>query len=634
MANWFLEYKGENKSFREWGLSTDFKPVLNSTALDYATLTDLTAAHDEDDKFEYGSTVIIRKDDEAFFSGRIVEPQPIAGPRMEAKTYKVVGPWYYLEEHTFQISIIIYALNFLTGKVGQTTEWSTHMLLNLKAGPLLATVREQVVAVIDYILSQYPAGSKPFQKGTILPGHAVYPPTKEALDQTCAQVVRDELTYAPDAVTWFDYSTVPPTLNIDVQANLAVETLVVDGKSIKDVSLKERKDLQRPCVAIRYETKATYNGEEKHSINTDIYPPDKTGRELHALTVTVPLQGVNVTTTKQPLSVKIIAALNVNADVQKGWWLARYPHLAGPNVRNLVISGAARTKGTFNPELPHEVAGGAITPWMVAEQGVKAEEVVYQCTASYELYNGATLQNMPANEPLSANFTATDGTNKTYEHVDSVEDGDPQPIGLAKFIYDALNIPQFEGTITIKTTEVGTNLRPGKAVNVLGSHPKYATMKAMIQGVSYDIDRGITSITVGPAGHLSIPDLVSLLKVGRVRRRSVPLKTFTEGELPSSGVTELGKDTANKDSTSSHGGFRYFTVLNGSNAIIADGVAGSLSIRDNSAAVAKGVSIDLASCVGSGVPRLLTVREVPVCERVGGVDTLRKKLFICSDTYD
>jgi hypothetical protein len=172
-------------------------------------------------------------------------------------------------------------------------------------------------------------------------------------------------------------------------------------------------------------------------------------------------------------------------------------------------------------------------------------------------------------------------------------------------------------------------------VNVTGSVAAYATMKAMIQSVSYDVQRGYTTITVGPPGHLSIPDLVSLLKVGRVRRRSVPLKTFTEGALPANGQTELGKDTANKDSTSAHGGFRYFAVIQGNYSIVADGVGGVLSIRDTSVSgKGKGVTLDIAACVGSGQPRMLNVQEVPVCENVGGVDTKRKKLFVCSETYD
>jgi hypothetical protein len=625
---WSLTYGGTNKAFKAWGLSLDVQPTFSSQAPDELTLTDLSMPFDADDRFAYGSTVDIWNDAVKVFSGTILDPTPSGGASSENKTYRVAGPWYYLEEHVFQQSIVCYNLNLLSNQVAQTTEWSTHLILNLKVGPALATIREQIVTVLDYVLAQYGVGAKPFQKGKILVGHNLYPNAREILDVTCAEVIRGQLVYAPDAVTWFDYSTSPPTLHIEVQKNLTTETLAVDGLTVEQVTLKERKDLQRPCVAIRYETKSTFNGQEKSSVATDIYPADKTGRELHALCVTVPLLGVEVTTTKAEVLTRQIDALSADAATQKAWWLARYPNFSNTQVEDFTIVSASKKAGLL--DLAYEIVGGGVADWMV---DVAVEEQTFEAMVTYKT-RGANGQlfRVTTPEPLTAQFKATNLPGREYETVDSFEEADPQPIGLARFVYDSINIPQYEGRIVIKEVEAGTQWRPGKVVNLTNTAAKYATMKALVQSVSQDIHAGRTTITVGPPSHLSIPDLISLMNVGRIRRRFTPLKRMTEGDLGSGGQVELSKHTANKDSTSSIGGHSFFAVASGAVVGILDAPGKTLSIIENGN---KGVAINTAACEGPvGTPRVLGVREVGVCEKVNGVDTPRKMLVVGSVSYD
>ena len=79
----------------------------------------------------------------------------------------------------------------------------------------------QIIEALGWALKPFTdaAAPAPFQIGTVTP--ALVPPFKEVRDITCAEVIHQMLRWSPDAVTWFDYTTSPPTFHCNVRANLA-----------------------------------------------------------------------------------------------------------------------------------------------------------------------------------------------------------------------------------------------------------------------------------------------------------------------------------------------------------------------------------------------------------------------------
>ena len=70
------------------------------------------------------------------------------------------------------------------------------------------------------------------------------------------------LRWSPDAVTWFDYTTSPPTFHCDARANLETQPLALNGGDlIRDLRVNPRYDLLTPYVLINYEQTTTVNGQ-------------------------------------------------------------------------------------------------------------------------------------------------------------------------------------------------------------------------------------------------------------------------------------------------------------------------------------------------------------------------------------
>lgn len=70
----------------------------------------------------------------------------------------------------------------------------------------------QIIEALNWALKPFAtSGQFPFQIGTVSPN--VDCPIDEVRDITCAEVIHKMLRWTPDAVTWFDYSTSPPTFN-------------------------------------------------------------------------------------------------------------------------------------------------------------------------------------------------------------------------------------------------------------------------------------------------------------------------------------------------------------------------------------------------------------------------------------
>ncbi len=74
------------------------------------------------------------------------------------------------------------------------------------------------------------------------------------------------------------------------------------------------------------------------------------------------------------------------------------------------------------------------------------------------------------------------------------------PYGLAGYIYNIENIPQYEGSYSIQEEEITDMCPVGSALNLTGSaNPAWAAMKAQVQSVHYDIKTGRTDLRFGPA---------------------------------------------------------------------------------------------------------------------------------------
>jgi len=157
----------------------------------------------------------------------------MGSPTAEQMDYVVSGPWWYLEHLLFQQPYRIitgYTTASPPAPIYDTTQSTTHLFLNIApvdyATPNpppfadMLTTGQQIIEALNWTLRPFLDNSTPppFAIGTITPN--AYVPHDEVRDITCAEVVHKELRWTPDAVTWFDYTTTPPTFHCVRRADM------------------------------------------------------------------------------------------------------------------------------------------------------------------------------------------------------------------------------------------------------------------------------------------------------------------------------------------------------------------------------------------------------------------------------
>lgn len=558
MAVWTLEWTRrtsgaqETRTFAGWGLEGPKIRYVSQDA-DVATFKYIGTWEGANGLFQYGDPVRILKDGAAWWTGTIVRRPLAAMPASEEMLFEARGPWLYLEEHEFQVPWQSWHT--------QVPEaiFNTHIIYNTSDGVTLVSTRTTMMYVLDYLLSQYAgvaAASRPFQYAAedILPGVELFVPAHEARDLTCAGALKMLLRWHRDAVVWFDYSQTPPALHIGRQVGLEEVSLALPragaNGAVQEFELQPREDLRRPSVVIRYERRNTVNGEGKLAISVDAYPPGSTGREFGAWTMSVDLLGFNKTTVRASLLCRTKNYFDT------GWWMNHEPKLSGDNIANVTIEGVkVLTPLQFvtgssplievsaipgAPLLERELVEGSIAPWMELEDGSEVEwrHEVMTAKASFDHYSGpvgnaGSILIGRVTMDVSARVIATNAPNgeSSYEATESIEGGDPQPVGLAQYLYEQVSGLEYSGAVSLVEEEVGGQVRIGKALNLTGGEAAWAGMRAMVQGVVEEIETGTTLIEVGPPDVLGAQDLVELLKVGRTRARWTNPRVAEDGEL-------------------------------------------------------------------------------------------------------
>lgn len=98
-------------------------------------------------------------------------------------------------------------------------------------------------------------------------------------------------------------------------------------------------------------------------------------------------------------------------------------------------------------------------------------------------------------------------------------DGEPEPvpIGLATQYYNSLNFVAWEGEIGLQERECSGLVRPGQKLLLSNGRAEWATMLAVVQEVTEELDTGRTTIQLGLPAYLGANDFVDLMT--KVRER-------------------------------------------------------------------------------------------------------------------
>lgn len=550
---------------------------------DSLTLTKAVSKFDATTDIPYGQLIALQdnRGQTRFVGTRIVVPAS-ASASEEVQEYEFLGPWHWLQRIVYRQT---WKQLLVDGQLVPRT--TSHLLLN---GTDYRTVGLQIADAANFAIGQ----GAPFQLGTIdIP---IVPFMTEITDQTCAQVIADQLRFAPDAVAWFDYSTNTPTLHVRQASNLTPVSLTLGpGQPIsiadEGISITARPDEQVASVSLRYERTDTQDGKEYLKLAEDVYPVGSPGTGLNAVHATITLAGYNRTTVRASIVCEQIDTGSVD------WWKRVVPRLDDPRIKNLAISNVERViagsrsefnpNGDFSSEHPRMLVEGQLAEWMsdVTDNALQWEQEEISAEFTFDLdvdpSSGVKLEKVSKLRiPVQlVSTTAPDGES-SYWALESEEEGEQAPAGLAQYLYESMSPLQYEGSVSTTQQEVTGYIGPGNRLNILGTQDvAHASMNARVQSVDEYIDSGSTSVRFGATPSLSLGSILEFMRATRHRRRWTRSQVQENGENPSNTTVELGQATANINTVEGDRQNKLFACVDGQARLEMDASKRKLTIE-------------------------------------------------------
>jgi hypothetical protein len=289
---------------------------------------------------------------------------------------------------------------------------------------------------------------------------------------------------------------------------------------------------------------------------------------LRVVNELIDLTGVNITTATAHLDVEPVLATTDSGGTDQGilrtWWQiprgGNASKLADAHVRFQDKNGAQTTipSATITDAETHAVlstadliafglcdeagtlqinrlVSGSVHAWMVNSDGspVVKKKVHIQATMVYAEYDAISTAGTPdtdrtGNAIRKANthdhhvdMVVTNGLTQAYTTIASTTPGEAYIIGaggIAEYLYDHLNVLQYEGEHAKVEVEFGTGVTLRNAINFSGGATAWETMNAQPQSIRRHYGKKTTEVQIGVAKHLNSGQLSALLNMWRFRR--------------------------------------------------------------------------------------------------------------------
>jgi len=393
----------------------------------------------------------------------------------------------------------------------------------------------------------------------------------------CADALRKCLELSPRVTIWFDYTQSPPMINVTaIDAATAQSFAVLDGISHKSLNIQARNDLMVNAVRILYRINNTSGSSPVINFSVDKWGPHGSNSAsdpdygLRVINELIDLQGYARTYCQGHLDCEPLACVGGTQATKRAWWSSprgggqrrlidsrvRFPSTI-PDA-TIVYATTGGTDAGSNPRVAgqplttldaalftNKLVRGTHHAWMALAGGtpVVSLKAVVRSAMTYFEYDqvaaGDTPFQLPANETASnaatngtplraansvehhAEVELTNGITGTYVTVASTVAGESWITGYggtAWYLYNQMNVLQFEGDFAKVEAAFGTGVSLGAPINLTGGATLWSTMKAQVQEVRRLYGRHETSVRIGVAKHLNAGQLFSLLNMWRWRR--------------------------------------------------------------------------------------------------------------------
>ena len=455
----------------------------------------------------------------------------------------------------------------------------------------------------------------------------------------CADAIQKCLQLSPRITISFDYSTSPPTFHAALVDTMTPATLALfDGINHKSINIQSRDDLLVRCINIIYRISNKVDGTPVTDYVQDKWGPhgSNSGSDpdtgLRVINELIDLQGVNITTTTAHLDVEPVLATadsgGASQDLKRGWWAAK----RGGDVHKLIdarvrfqdihgtatpIADATITDAATNAVLTtgdliafglcdindnlvlNRLVSGTVHAWMVRTDGqlVVKKKIGVKVAMTYAQYDCVSSSGTPdadqsGNAIEKANtiehavtLVVTNGPTGAYSTLASTTPGETFIVGdggIIQYLYNHLNVLQFEGDYAKVEVAFGSMATLRNAINFSNGATAWADMNAQPQSLRRHYGKKTTEIQIGVAKHLNSGQLSALLNMWRYRRTWYNPLLRTQNDLGESGDVDQAIDTGNANTPSGlknsaqNSVFSYITPPSGSTP----GVIGGCIVND------------------------------------------------------
>jgi hypothetical protein len=532
MSTWTIRpvtNPGDERPFSD-KLARTLRRLDANLAEGYVTFDKEGAPFEGAEEWAYGTRLTILKDGAPWFTGRRQLVNRSGAPRDERQSYTIADPWWFCR--------IIY--NKKWKQSGLEFYWLTcHASMMCDATGAKIHAGQQITDCLFYVLNNadHLGEPRPFDIGPIsIPPGSLMPwasqnirvsanlPTFDVNGVSVLQAVQKVVAYVPDVCAWFDYSTVPPKLQIRRYAELEDHTFTVGQRPLASVpDLTACRDLQASVVIIHYERDGSGGAE----IEDRQYPPEANAYAWDRVEEAFSLRGAEASYNTVTVTTKSIEPSSA------AWWKEHCPEYSAPNCSLGTPAYCDDMPGRFYVNdggdyvgLTRELVPGS--PMPPDGSGKRALPQTYRCKIKVTFYDrtaGAAGAIKIAEEEviLVVNCTVTDcaiGTSDISEFVGG-SGAEPIPDGIEKEMYDSLAMLHYKGTVNTIEREVTDTCTLGRIARFDGIEGELSTAKAMVQQVAWEVGSGSVSRTCGPPGHLGLADRWELARRSRFRLSAV-----------------------------------------------------------------------------------------------------------------
>ena len=543
--SWYLQIGAHAPQlFSALGLSRLERRIGSQKAGRFSFAAD-GALCDSDPLAVEGTLCAVLNGDQLYFQGRLHQIPRKGSGRSESVDYELQDAWHDFEKNVYQQQWNVIVSADAEGNPTTAAQYRSECILGMDLSGDALSSGEVITQIVNWAIS---VGAN-CQVGAI--GVNAPVPFDEIRDLPCSECIKKMLRLTPDAVAWFDYTASPPAFNVTRRADCAPITLPFAG-NLEEVDIKALPDLLAPCVVIRYLQENETDGVPSVNVIADVYPETATGLEYGAMVQTTRLAGSSATFQKQPVITTPIPQDETDSNAIP-WLMRNTPWLRAFSADRITVNGliGAVDPGQVNSngdpkdsdfgDYPNQVISGDIAPWMNVHSAyvTVTAQISYNYPSDSDDESNAAMAVFGPDDgnldgwdndiTLVVHVLATDAVTQTYAHLSSYTSGEPVPSGLAEQLYGAVSVLQYSGSYETVGTEVSA-WQLGTVLNIAGGRPEWTGMAGLLQEIADDLDTGRTRLRFGPAGHLTLQDLMEHLRWNRTRTSSRHIKERTSGQ--------------------------------------------------------------------------------------------------------